>query len=69
MEYSKLICETFFMDQYRYKKERNGDIKMRELRTIVSNNRNNRELADKINHLAQEWKEKAAIPKPNIKES
>jgi len=28
-KYIKLICETFFMDQFRYKKERNGDIKMR----------------------------------------
>ena len=42
---------------------------MRELRTIVSNNRNNMELADKLNQLAQEWEEKAAIPNPNIKES
>jgi len=45
------------------------NIKMNELRRIVSNDRYNRELAEKINALAQEWEEKAAIPEINAREA
>ena len=60
-----LTGQDDFLEPYREGK-RQFNLQMRELRTIVSNNR---ELADKINQLAQDWKEKAAIPKPNTEES